>query len=66
MDKPKWLKKANKELPWLYPMPIHEGRIHGVMQIYNFDIDLDKRNNVEVSEAIKWIDKEMECSGNNL
>lgn len=66
MDKPKWLKKGNKDLPWIYPMEIREGRMHGVMQVYNFDIDIDKRSSSEVRDAMKWIDEEMKYGSVHL
>ena len=57
-SKPTWLKKAKTDLPWKYPMRVDEGCLHGFVQLYNFNIDIDKRTSIEVRDAMKWIDEQ--------
>ena len=56
MNKPKWLKKANPNLPWKYKHTIQDGKHKGLeIEPYNFNthigMDIDK-----IDEAIDWID----------
>lgn len=60
MQKPNWIKKAKKDLPWIYPMRVDEGCLHGFIRVYNFDIDINKRTSIEVRDAMRWIDEQEE------
>ena len=60
MNKPTWLKKADRNKPWKYKKLICPGEKCIEIEVYNFEISMFGEPTAEqVKEAKKWIDERM-------